>query len=146
MSLSTSTHTHTHTLMHTPYAHLFHTPSAPPPHMHSLSNCVLSSSHHRNVLLYYSTGVTLGIVASILILLYVFSKFVPKVGGVRSCDIPSLHTHTTPSYHFLHTHLHRQFDIHKYTYFQIPIFVAFSMCMGKGKTHTHTHTYLAFTN
>ena len=33
----------------------------------------------RNVTLFYGTGVTLGVVASLLILLYIFSKFVPKV-------------------------------------------------------------------
>ena len=32
--------------------------------------------------MFYGAGVTLGIVASLLILLYIFSKFVPKVSVV----------------------------------------------------------------
>ena len=36
------------------------------------------SFHYRNTHFYYSSGVLLGVVASILILLYIFSKFVPK--------------------------------------------------------------------
>ena len=33
----------------------------------------------RNVTFYYASGISIGIVASLLVLLYVFSKFVPKV-------------------------------------------------------------------
>ena len=39
----------------------------------------LSPSLSRSVTLFYSAGITVGVVASLLILLYVFSKFVPKV-------------------------------------------------------------------
>ena len=37
----------------------------------------------RNVLFYYSTGITIGIVASTLVLVFIMSRFVPfKVGPV----------------------------------------------------------------
>lgn len=41
----------------------------------------------RNVTLYYGTGITIGVLASILVLLYVFSKFVPKVSWRELVDL-----------------------------------------------------------
>ena len=42
----------------------------------------LSLSLCSSATVFYGAGITLGIVASLLILLYVFSKFVPKVSVV----------------------------------------------------------------
>jgi len=91
MHMDLHTHTHTHTpptythtyhiqsYMYTPSYHTPHTPFPPilpsPPHTHPPTHT------YRNVFLYYTTGVTLGVVASLLVLLYVFSKFVPKVSA-----------------------------------------------------------------
>ena len=90
--------------VHTPYPIIFF-PSLLPPHVHTPHPIIfsLSSSCHRNILLYYSTGVTLGIIASILILLYVFSKFGPKVGwggGLGHVTYP-VYAHTHYTYPFL---------------------------------------------
>ena len=40
----------------------------------------LSLSLCRSISFHYGTGIALGVVASMLVLLYVFSKIVPKVG------------------------------------------------------------------
>ena len=40
------------------------------------------SLSHRSMALYYGGGITIGVLASVLILLYIFSKFVPKVNKV----------------------------------------------------------------
>ncbi|XP_041458208.1 nuclear envelope integral membrane protein 1-like isoform X2 [Lytechinus variegatus] len=45
---------------------------------------LISPALSRNYIFHYSSGVTIGVLASLLILIYVFSKFVPKKSGALS--------------------------------------------------------------
>lgn len=52
-------------------------------------------SLHRSVTVFYGTGITVGVIASLLILLYMFSRFVPKVsqtayGGMHTSSLQNV--------------------------------------------------------
>ena len=48
--------------------------------------------YYRSVSFHYTTGVTIGIIASLLVLVYIISKLVPGVGVVKMFTLINTHS------------------------------------------------------